>query len=180
MQIRPTDPTRSQSIEDLDEPRTTPPVAGPSVERAAPDWDRIPTLDVGTSGAIQSGERDQKALGPKLEKLGRDLKALHDALAPYARECKELHHGVHEIEEALHILKDIKHCGMLAPAALVLAFAKAEHGVHSIAHGYAGMRREAPEAVRRAQPALTKVVEDIADIKATLLPVLERPVTVRG
>jgi hypothetical protein len=182
MQIRPTDPARSRSIEDLDEPTKTAPIATASVERAAPDWDRIPTLDAATLTAVHGGSEEPKGLLPKLEKLQGDLKALHDALAPYARECKELHHGLHEIEEAVHILKEAKHCGILAPAAVGVAIAKAKHGVESIRHGWEGMHREAPEAARRAQPLLTKVLDDIADIKASLTPSLslDRPVTVRG
>jgi hypothetical protein len=180
MQIRSTDPSRSRSIDDLDEPSTAAPTGKPSVERAAPDWDRIPTLDAATLTAIQGGADDKQALMPKLEKLQGDLKALHDALAPYARECRELHHGAHELHEALELVKEAKHAGMFAPAVVGLAIAKAKHGVESIRHGWAGMHREAPEAARRAQPLLTKVLDDIADIKATLTPALDRPVTVQG
>ena len=109
------------------------------------------------------------------------MRALHDALAPYARECKELHHGLHEIEEALHMLLEVKHVGLLAPAVVLLALAKVEHGLHAIEKGWEGMHREAPEAARKAQPLLTKVVDDIVDIKASLAPpTIDRPVTVRG
>jgi hypothetical protein len=182
MQIRSTDPSHSRSIEDLDQPSTAPasPASRGSVERATPDWDRIPTLEAATSSAVESGGADTKKLGAKIEKLGRDLKELHDALAPYARECKEAHHGLHEMEQAVKILEEAKHTGMLAPAVVAFAMAKAEHGLRTFLHGFAGMRREAPEAVRRAEPALAKVVDDLADIKGSLTPAIDRPVMVRG
>jgi hypothetical protein len=182
MQIRSTDPSRSQSIEDRDQPSmTTATTARGRVEAAIPDWDRIPTLDVATFSAVHSGTRDENALLPKLEKLQTDLKALHTALAPYGRECKEVHHGLHEIQEAIEMMKEAKHVGFLGPAVVGLAIAKAEHGIRAVAHGFAGMKREAPDAVRNAKPAWTKVVEDIADIKGALTASLERPaVAVRG
>src|SRR5688500_7368551 len=104
---------------------------GSTADQPAPDWDRIPTLDTATLAAIQSGSDDTNALMPKLEKLQKDLETLHDALAPYARECKEVHHGLHEIIDAVKVLKYAKHAGLLAPAAVGLAIAKAKHGVES-------------------------------------------------
>lgn len=183
MQIRSTDPSRNRSIEDLDEPAKTAPAGAPTkaaADRAQPDWDRIPTLDAATLTAMQSGGSDSKELLSKLEKLRGDVNELQVALGPYARECKELHHGLHEIVEAFEMIHHCKDFGVLAPAVVGLAIAKAKHGVETIAHAFVGMRREAPDAVRKAEPALAKVVDDIADIKAAVSPQIDRPVTVRG
>lgn len=175
MQIRSTDPSRSRSLEDLEQAAPT-----RSVENAAPDWERIPTLDDAALSAVQGGSEDAKGFVLKLQKLRTDVKELHDALAPYGRECKEVMHGAHELQEAVEMIHHAKDFGPLAPEIIALALAKAAHGAHAVASGIAGMRREAPEAVRKAEPALAKVVQDIDDLKASLLPSIDRPVTVRG
>ena len=78
------------------------------------------------------------------------------------------------------MILDAKEFGPLAPGMVGLAIGKAAHGVHAIAHGWAGMTREAPEAARKAEPALRKVFDDVADLKASVRPEVERPVNVRG
>src|SRR5688500_11844405 len=103
MQIHSTDRARSRSIEDLEKPSPT-----RSVERPAPDWERIPTLDGAALTAVHGASGDPKALLTKLVKLRTDVKELHDALAPYGRECKEAMHGAHELQEAVEMIHHAK------------------------------------------------------------------------
>lgn len=181
MQINSTDPSRSRSIEDLDEPSNAAPAGKATIERAHPDWDRRPTLDTAALSAIQSGGGDSKALTQKLDKLQTDLKELRDALGPYSRECAKLHHALHELNEAREMIEHGKMFGPLMPAVAGLAILKAKHAVHEAADGWKGMFREAPEAARKAEPALNKVVDDVKEIIRTIgAPHVERPVALRG